>query len=114
MDDDHDPLYLLKFRLHNWGRWSNYDVMPDLAAKLSSLWSQWIPRQAWDAGWGDLGPPEDSPKAINDRDAEHLDRAIRDLGYVHRLLLKRHYAEHQSVDRQSLDAACRALLDVMQ
>lgn len=109
-----DPLADVKLRLHNWARWSRHDVMPDLHARLSSLWSQWLPRQAWDAGWGDIGPPEEIAKSINERDAEHLDRAIRDLGYVHRTIIKRHYVEHIGQNRASLDAACRALLDVMQ
>jgi hypothetical protein len=114
MDDDLDPLHFIKHRLHNWARWSHYDVMPDLTAKLSSLWSQWLPSQAWDAGWGDIGAPEEIAKSINEMDAEHLDRAIRDLGRVHRQILKRHYVEHIGQTRASLDAACRALLDVMQ
>lgn len=112
MDDD--PLFALKARLYNWARWSRHDVAPNLSAKLSSLWSQWLPRQAWDAGWGDMGPPQESFKEINDKDAQLIDRRIREIGFVHRTIIKRHYLEHQSQNRESLDAACRALLDVMQ
>ena len=109
-----DPLWEVKVRLHNWARWSNHDVMPNLAAKLSSLWSQWLPRQAWDAGWGDVGPPEELSRSIDDKDAQVIDGHIRELGFVHRTIIKRHYLEHVGQGRESLDAACRALLDVMQ
>jgi hypothetical protein len=108
-----DPLGQTKARLHNWARWSRHDCLPDLHAKLSSLWSQWIPRQGWDAGWGDLGAPEEGSKGIDDSDAELIDHHIVWLTLVHRTTIKSHYIDHDRQPREHLDEACRALEDLM-
>jgi hypothetical protein len=108
-----DALADIKARLHNWARWSHHGVLPDLHAKLSSLWSQWIPRQAWDAGWGDLGAPDEPPASIRNEDAETIDYFVLRLNFVHRSTLKRHYVDHDGQRREQLDEACRALEDLM-
>lgn len=87
--------------------------MPDLQAKLSSLWSQWLPKQAWDAGWGDVGAPEEPARSINDRDAELIDHYVVRLSFAHRTTIKRHYVEREGQRREQLDEACRALEDLM-
>ena len=108
-----DPLADIKSRLHNWARWSHVGVMPDLQAKLSSLWSQWLPRQAWDAGWGDLGAPEEPPASIRNEDAIMLDRLILRLPVVHRRTIVLHYYDREGQRRDRLDEACRALNDLL-
>ena len=84
MNHASDPLADIKSRLHNWARWSRHDCLPNLDAKLSALWSQWIPKQAWDTGWGDVGAPEERSKDIDNRDAELIDHHLVWLTMVHR------------------------------
>jgi hypothetical protein len=113
MNHASDPLGEIKARLHNWARWSRHDCLPNLDAKLSALWSQWIPRQAWDCGWGDVGAPEERAKDIDNRDAELIDHHLIWLALVHRSTIKQHYLEHNGQRREQLDEACRALEDLM-
>ena len=106
MADIHD-------RLYNWARWSRHEAMPDLGCKPPPIFAYWIPAQAWDAGYGDTGAPEELPKSIDVRDAELLDHHIVWLALVHRTTIKRHYLEHIRQMRDQLDEACRALEDLM-
>ena len=69
------------------------------------------PRQAWDAGWGDLGAPRNQSKAIDERDAQLIDHHLVWLTIVHRTTIKEHYIEHNGQRREQLDEACRALED---
>ena len=108
-----DPLSSIKARLHNWARWARHDAMPNLDAKLTSIWSHWIPARGWDAGWGDVGPPEESPRGIDIMDEELIDHHVVWLNFAHRTTIKAHFFDHNGQKREQVDEACRALEDMM-
>lgn len=100
-------------RLHNWARWTQYDALPNLDVKEPAIFRMYLPHLALDDGYGYDGPPEASPKSIDTKDAELIDRHICWLNLVHRSTIKRHYLDHDRIDKLIVDEACRALEDLM-
>lgn len=100
----------IKARLRNWARWALQPTV-DLGIPPPPWAAHWIPASALDAGWGDLGAPDDSRDPVYERDAMLLERAICQLPLVHRTTIKRHYIVHWRQPREELDHACRILAD---
>lgn len=112
-----DPLAPLKGRLIDWGRWTRQGVGPGIGYPPAAAWARdWIPAMAWDFGWGDPGAPESRRPDPDVNDAKRIDAALLILrGRCLRsfVVLKRHYSADWRQERDNLDAAVRALADVL-
>lgn len=105
-----DEVYRL---LHNWQRWAA-DAMPDLGVQPPPWAELWRPNLAWDASWGDPdAAPEQVEPEVNGADGYFIDRAVMRLCSKHLLVLKRHYINRREQNRMDLDAAARALGDII-
>lgn len=108
-----DSLAEIKARLHNWARWSHYGEAPKLSFALSSIWRQWIPTNAFDSGWGNVGAPEEMFQSIDERDADFIGKLLLKLDRLHRRTIVLHYYDREGQRRDRLDEACRALNDLL-
>jgi hypothetical protein len=98
--------------LYNWQRWAA-DWCPELGVQPPPWAESWIPNLAWDSGWGDPVPLDPPAPEIHEADAVRVDKAIMLLAIAHVLTLKRHYINHRRQPREVVDAAIRALGDVL-
>ena len=129
-----DPLAELKMRLYNWGRYSRAWA-EDQDANISPMYASYIPHKDYDGGHGQTETEkaveqetgirqiaDDWQPPIFEQDAQTIDRALFALGlrlkektpgHVHYLIIKRHYYNRKDQSRDLLDAAVRALGDIL-
>lgn len=106
--EDRDATHL---RLRNWARWANDKPLPNLAARISSIYIlAGRAASTYLYGYGD-DDLDDLPPPIYDQDAELVDAAIRRLSIAHRTAILRQYLHLYRVERLLADAAVRALAD---
>jgi len=113
-----DPLAPAKARLINWGRWTRQGGGPNLGYPNAASWARyWIPAMAWDFGWGDTIPLAESSRVDpNIDDAKRIDATLlllRGRCIQHFVVLKSHYSADWRQERDTLDAAVRALCDLL-
>lgn len=104
-----DEVYRL---LRNWQRWAA-DWFPELGVQAPPWAAEWIPHKAWDSGWGDPVPLDPPSPPVDERAAEFMDRLLMRLANDHLLVIKRHFINNQRQEKERLDAACRALGDLL-
>ena len=101
--------------MRNWAAWARSDAMPKLGFPEPPIFSEWIPRNGWESGWGDAEAIPASPNAcIDDLEAERVDRLLLRLRVRYWSILRRHYLLARHVDELSLGEALRALGDMME
>lgn len=100
--------------LQNWQRWAA-NWLPELGVQPPPWAEQWLPNKHWDEGWGPKGDTvaDAIPDPIIESDAVRVDKAIMRLAIEHVLTLKRHYINRRKQERERLDAAIRALGDIL-
>lgn len=98
----------------NWARWAESGDHHELEAKISSLWRFWLPSKHRDDGWGDPGPAEAMSDPVDAHDAERTDRALRRVAWQHYHTLRQWYYRHHRQPASDIDAALRALGDVLE
>ena len=104
-----DYEYMRNIRLPNWGRWGRQDVdKPDPERGTANIYNM---GRADREGVGDEAP-EPPPAAIDQRDAEYLDRLIGNrIGRTHRHVICGYFYKRNESFRHKVPEAIRALLD---
>lgn len=105
----------LHMRLCNWGLWTNTDLGGPDDSCVAKLWRMWVAENGWDEGWGSVeSVPTEVKMSVYERDAEVMDAYIRQMpSKRQRAVVIRHFADGNWFDRLTVDAAMRAVQDVM-
>lgn len=98
----------IKSRLRNWAYWSRIDCLPDLS------YGQPPAFDLWRAPADPYALTEARPEQPDDADALVIDHLLTILALAHRTVIKRHYLYDQRQEWAVLDAACRALDDIVE
>ena len=107
---DHD--YMRDVRLPSWGSWGRWDTDKPNCQRLGG--SIYQMGRADRQGEGEsLLEQDDLPPKMDIADCELLDHYIRQLGELHRAIIRQKFYKRLPVHRLDVDAAVRALLDLM-
>lgn len=100
----------LRRHLGNWARWTRTH-WPELDIPEPPIFENWSPYRD---GGPDAPPPPAPSMPVDESDAMRIDVLIMRLPMRHRSTIVDHWAHNVAFQREEVDAALRAMLDLMQ
>ena len=106
---------LLISRLWNYAAWARQDPCKPEHSCENPLYANFIPSRAWDDSWGEqvsLDPGYE--QEVDEHDAEIMEAWILQLTRPNRSIISRRFVLRVHVPHEDVDAAVRALADLME